>query len=662
MRSLFLIMLAITFLSYNEAFAQSLTKSYVPGEIIVKYKTSNDPIDDGSSGSGISSKPRKSRKPHKAHARVMADKNLSLKSEWTDIDTYHYKVNNDQKVSDVVGGLKADPDVEYAEPNYYLQAATAVKETGIMGDEELQNYVDENYSASQVEANALPYNQTGAAIAIPETWALLSPTGTKPIVAVIDSGVDIDHRSLRDAIWTNPGEIANDGIDNDGNGYVDDVNGWNFVNNNNDVTDCNDHGTHVAGIVRGSTQDVIPNGSGIYDGDITQSKVEIMPVKFLDCDGIGTTSDAVNGIYYAVRQGAKILNNSWGGGAYSSSLHQAIVYAYNNDTLFVAAAGNAGINIDNTPMYPASYPVPNVIAVAATNSMDYLPYFSNFGIGSVHIAAPGVSITSSVPNDMHMTMSGTSMAAPFVAGVAAMMNYEKPTMIGYQLKNILLAATDKPFIDSNSNGVKDSSEAYKLGDKVQNNGRMNSQTTVTVTKATGVDPASPSYSASAYDASFRGPSSEAGGCGLVQKVYTDYEKNQNKPSNSTQPFSIIITFLVLLAPLVVALTMRQNTKYQRRYDRYFLGSAVQIQTGHNEYLGSVGTISLGGLSFSSNAILKLGHSLELNIASPAGSENLSVKGQVVWMSNNNSYGVKFQNMAEETLVKITEWSKILNKA
>lgn len=652
MRFLVLIMTAITIFSYQTAIAQSLTKSYVPGEVIVKYKESNV-----SKGKDFSSK---SNASEKAHARIMAKKGFGLKSQWSNAATYHYKINDNKKVSEIISDLSSDPDVEYAEPNYYLQAATAVKETGIMSDPELESYVDQNYSGSQVEANALAYNQTGAPIAIPETWALLSATGTKAIVAIIDSGADVGHRSLVDAIWINPGEIANDGLDNDSNGYVDDINGWNFVNNNNDVSDCNDHGTHVAGIVRGSTQDVIPNGAGVYDGDITQSKVELMPIKFLDCDGIGTTSDAISGIYYAVGKGAKILNNSWGGGAYSTSLHQAIVYSYNNDTLFVAAAGNAGANIDNTPMYPASYPVPNVIAVAATNSLDYLPYFSNYGANSVHIAAPGVSITSTIPGGNHMSMSGTSMAAPFIAGVAAMMNYEQPTMIGYQLKSILLQAVDTPFIDSNSNGSKDLSESYKLANKVENNGRMNAQVTVTVAKAAIVDGSSPSYNASAYDAA-RAPAAEASGCGLVQKVYTDYEKDQNQPK-APEPFSIIITFLVLLAPLAVALTMRQNSKYQRRYDRFFLGSSVQIQAGHTEYLGSVGTISLGGLSFSSNAILKLGNSLELNIVSPSGSENLNVKGQVVWMSNNNSYGVKFQNMAEDTLIKITEWSKNLNKA
>lgn len=657
MKLFLLIVFAVAFASslfMDNAFSQSLTKSYVPGEVIVKYK---EPADSGKSFSS------KSQGYQKANSRIISQKGFSLKTKWTEFGTFHYKIKDDQKVSDIINELKADPEVEYAEPNYYLQAATAVKETGIMSDEELQNYIEENYAPSQNEANALPYGQTGAPINIPETWAILSPSGTKPIVAVIDSGVDITHRSLKDAIWKNPGEIANNGRDDDNNGFIDDVNGWNFVSNNNNVSDCNDHGTHVAGIVRGSTQDVIPDFQGNYDGDITTSKIEIMPVKFLDCDGIGMTSDAVSAVYYAVRKGAKILNNSWGGGAYSSSLHQAIVYAYNNETLFVAAAGNSGLNLDNYNTYPASYPVPNVIAVAATNSFDYLPYFSNYGLNSVDIAAPGVGITSSIPGGGHISMSGTSMAAPFVAGVAAMMMYEKPEMIGYQLKNILMGGIDQPYIDSNTNGVKDSNESYKLDNKIENNGRMNSKTTVVTAKATAIDNYSPGYDARSLDNSMRGPAAEGGGCGLVQKVYTDYENDQNNQSGgNSSPLSMAITFLVLMVPLAVALTMRQNTKYQRRYDRYFLGSQVQIQTGQNEYLGSVGTISLGGLSFSSNAILKLGNSLSLNIASPAGNENLNVQGQIVWLSSNNSYGVKFQNIAEDTLIKITEWSKGLNKA
>lgn len=632
----------------NPAEAQSLTKSYVPGEIIVKYKNTDSNGKDFNSQS------------ENAHSKVMASKGFTLKRKWSEAATFNYKLKINQKVSDVIAELKNDPDVEYAEPNYYLQAATAVKETGVMNGEALQDYIQENYAPNQVETNSAYYDQTGAPIYIPETWAILSPTGTKPIVAIIDSGVDITHNSLKDAIWTNLGEIPGNGIDDDGNGYIDDVHGWNFVNNNSDVSDCNDHGTHVAGIVRGATQDVIPDSNGVFDGDITQSKLSIMPVKFLDCDGIGTTSDAVSAIYYAVRKGAKILNNSWGGGAYSSALHQAIVYAYNNNTLFVAAAGNAGVDIDNTPMYPASYPVPNVIAVAATSSIDYLPSFSNYGVNSVQIAAPGVGITSSVPGG-YRAMSGTSMASPFIAGVAAMMSYEKPTMIGYQLKSILEEAIDKPYLDSNMNGIKDANEIYKLDNKVLNNGRMNAKSTIQTTKATSVSSYSPSYDASAYDVSARGPSSAAAGCGLVEKVYTDYEKDQNNPHTESSPLSILITFLVLMIPAVIALTLRKNTKYQRRYDRYFLGSNVQILMGQKEYLGSVGTISLGGLSFNSNAILKLGNSLQLSVASPTGTEHLSVQGQVVWMSNNNSYGVKFSNLAEETLVKITEWTKSLNK-
>lgn len=655
MKVILLIVFATAFASslfIDRAFSQSLTKSYVPGEVIIKYKT------EESQGKQLL---KKSVRAEKAHNKVISQKGFALKTKWEDIGTYHYKIKADQKVSDVIQELKADPEVEYVEPNYYIQAATAISETGPMDDIQIQSYIEENYTPSQVESNSLPYGQTGAPINIPETWEILSGNGSKPIVAVIDTGVDINHKSLKAAIWQNPGEIPGNGIDDDGNGFVDDVNGWNFVSNNNNVSDCNGHGTHVAGIVRGATQDIIPDINGNYDGDINQSIIQIMPVKFLDCDGIGTTSDAIQAIYYAVNKGAKILNNSWGGGAYSTPLHQAIVYAYSKNTLFVAAAGNSGVNLDSIPVYPAAYPVPNVIAVAATNSFDYLPNFSNYGLNTVHIAAPGVGVLSSIPGNTYDSMSGTSMAAPFVAGIAAMMSYEKPTMIGYQLKSILVDAIDQPFLDLNANGTKEANEPFKLDNKVQNNGRVNSINSLQAAKSSSVISDSPDYNMGAYDAAMRGPASAPVGCGLVQKIYTDYEKNQNNPKGGAQPLSVIITFLVLLVPILVALTMRQNTKYQRRYDRYFLGSQVQISSGQKEYLGSVGTISLGGLSFSSNAILKLGNSLDLCVAGPNGDENIHVKGQIVWMSNNNSYGVKFQNLAEDTLIKITEWTKNLNK-
>jgi len=634
-------------------FAQTLTKSYVPGEVIVKYKTSSPE----ESGRTFLSAKAQSKIAAKSLS-IASSKNLRLKKSWGGIGTFHYKIESSKKVSDLISELKQDPDVEYAEPNYYVSATSAVKESQVLSAQDIDSYLA-SQNNSQEGAQAV-YGQTGAPVQIPDSWALLPPTGTAPVVAVIDTGIDYTHPSLEDAMWKNPGEIPGNGIDDDHNGYIDDVYGYNFANKNSNVMDCNDHGTHVAGIIRGSTQNILPSGGSLPAG-IHSSKVKIMAVKFLDCDGVGTTSDAVSAIYYAVQNGAKVLNNSWGGGGYSASLVSAIYYAYQNNAIFVAAAGNSGLNLDSSPMYPASYTVPNIISVAASNTFDYLPYFSNYGANSVHIAAPGVGILSTIPNNNYVSMSGTSMAAPFISGLSAMMLWAKPTMNGYQLKSLITSPTDidQPFIDTNGNHLKDPDESYTLGNKVINNGRMNATKTMITTLVTPADSSQPAYDISAYA---RDPAStQGGGCGLVQKVYNDYDNDQRDASRNTNPLSVILVSLILMVPIITAFKLRANPHYKRRYDRFFLGSSVQIHIGQKDYLGSVGTISLGGLSFNSEATLKLGHSLELFVTSPNGNENLKANGQIVWMSNNNSYGVKFIDVAEETLIKISAWTKDLKK-
>lgn len=251
-------------------------------------------------------------------------------------------------------------------------------------------------------------------IGAPTAWD--TTTGASNfVVAVIDSGVDYTHPDLAANMWKNPGETAGDGIDNDGNGYVDDVYGWDFANDDSDPFDDNNHGTHVAGTIGA----VGNNSRGVVG---VNWSVKIMALKFLSGSGSGYTSDAIASLNYAVANGAKVSNNSWGGGGYDSSLASAIGRARTAGHIFVAAAGNSGINIDSTPSYPASYigSYNNVVTVAATNSSDALASFSNYGAGNVTLAAPGVSILSTTPNNTYSSFSGTSMAAPHVSGAIAL--------------------------------------------------------------------------------------------------------------------------------------------------------------------------------------------------------------------------------------------------
>src|SRR6185369_5814767 len=219
----------------------------------------------------------------------------------------------------------------------------------------------------------------------PAAWNIT--TGGSVKVAVIDSGVDYNHPDLAANVWTNPGEIAGNGVDDDHNGFIDDTRGWDFVNNDNNPMDDNGHGTHVAGTIaaRGN------NGIGVAGVAWT---AQIIPLKTQNTQGNGFTSDAVKAINYAAHVGAKVINASFGGSAADPAEDSAIAAA---NLLVVAAAGNNGSNNDVTPFYPASFNRSNIISVANTTQSDTLNYDSNYGTVSVDLAAPGYAILSTVP-------------------------------------------------------------------------------------------------------------------------------------------------------------------------------------------------------------------------------------------------------------------------
>jgi len=247
----------------------------------------------------------------------------------------------------------------------------------------------------------------------PEAWAITQGRAST-IVAVIDSGLDISHPEFAGRLWVNPREANGvSGADDDGNGLADDVNGWNFLTNTADIRDDNGHGTHVAGIL-GATGN---NADGLAGLDWN---ARIMPLKFIGPDGNGSVDDAIRAIYYAVNNGARVINASWGGGRHLQALTDAIAYANSRNVLFVTAAGNEGTNNGVRKSYPANDRLPNVLSVAAIDSQGNLASFSNFGSTTVDIAAPGVNIRSTVPGG-YATYSGTSMATPYVSGIASLL-------------------------------------------------------------------------------------------------------------------------------------------------------------------------------------------------------------------------------------------------
>lgn len=262
-------------------------------------------------------------------------------------------------------------------------------------------------------------------------------TGSPSVtVAVIDTGIDYTHPDLSDNIATNAGEIPNNGIDDDGNGFADDYYGYDFVSYDSDPRDDHFHGTHCAGTI-GAKGD---NGQGVAG---VAWNIKIMPVKVLDSYGSGSISSVAAGMNYAVNQGVKILSMSLGTSAYSQTLENAIIYAKNNGALVVAAAGNSAADADLSPLYPAASTQDNVISVAASNSGDGLAYFSNYGVTSVDLAAPGESILSTYLNGQYAYASGTSMATPHVAGMAAMLKSINSTLTYSQIKSILITSVDK---------------------------------------------------------------------------------------------------------------------------------------------------------------------------------------------------------------------------
>ncbi|TXH23680.1 MAG: hypothetical protein E6Q99_07690 [Elusimicrobia bacterium] len=256
------------------------------------------------------------------------------------------------------------------------------------------------------------------------------------VVAVVDSGVELTHPDLSANLWTNPGEIPTNGLDDDANGFVDDVRGWNFAYDNDDPTDDNGHGTHVAGTVS-STADNSEGGAGVaFDA-------QIMALKGLDFFGDGSFQSLANAILYAVDNGADVINASWGGEGSESTLSSAVAYAISHGVVFVAAAGNGdpltGLPINVANFTPAS--LPGVIAVGATDITDTRASFSNFGT-KLAVTAPGVDVRSTWLGGSYLEESGTSMASPHVAGLAALVLSYWPTYTVAQVKNVLTSSVD----------------------------------------------------------------------------------------------------------------------------------------------------------------------------------------------------------------------------
>ncbi|NQT80496.1 MAG: S8 family serine peptidase [Candidatus Aminicenantes bacterium] len=337
------------------------------------------------------------------------------------IKVYLYKTYWDKEKT--LEELNKNPNIEYAEPDYIRQ---------------LDSTVPNDISFSSLwglHNDGQKGGTTDADIDAPEAWDLV--TGSSDVkVAVVDSGVDYNHEDLNANMWINTGEIPGNGEDDDVNGYVDDYYGINTVDDTGDPMDDYDHGTHCSGIIAA----VGNNDVGVVG---VSWAAKIMALKFLDDQGSGYVSDEIECIEYAIDKSAHIINASFGGYNFSSAEYNAIDASKDAGILFIAAAGNDGKNNDEDLHYPSSYGIDNIIAVAATDDDDDLASFSNYGPYSVDVAAPGVAIYSTVPNDSYEYKQGTSMATPYVAGLAALIKSYNLSLTWQQIRNRILSGADQ---------------------------------------------------------------------------------------------------------------------------------------------------------------------------------------------------------------------------
>lgn len=356
---------------------------FVPGEVLVRFKSSARA---------------------KSIESLLSAQSLELLEQIHGLGILRLSVPLGREL-EKIEALRRNPLIEYAEPNYIAHVA-------LIPDD---HYYSTQWALIKIQA--------------PRAWDIT--TGDSNIViAILDTGVDLDHPDVAAKIWSNPNEIPGNGLDDDGNGFIDDVRGWDFVNGDNVPQDDHGHGTHVGGIAAAETNNSL-GIAGLSWG------ARIMAVKVLNEEGEGTYFDVAQGIKYTADQGAKIVNLSLAGSDYSSVLKDAVTYAHSTACILVAAVGN-----DNGPVeYPAKFPV--VVAVAATNASDERAYFSNYG-PEVDVAAPGVSIWSTLWNDTYGYRHGTSQAVPHVSGLAALIWSVNPTLTQDEVKSIIeQAAVDR---------------------------------------------------------------------------------------------------------------------------------------------------------------------------------------------------------------------------
>ena len=432
-------------LAVSETVEQITQETFVPGQLLIKYKTANQ-------GSRLSQDILaliQANVVEEIKTEAISEANARKGAPSGDLLLVESRLGT----LEAIDRLRNMPEVEYAEPNWIYQHFATSN--------------DPYFTSGQLWGMSAGGNQFGSQAAT--AWAANKTGSSTVFIGIIDEGYMYTHEDLAANAGVNPGEIAGDGIDNDGNGYVDDVYGWDFDGNNSSVFDGtgDDHGTHVAGTI-GAV-----GGNGVGVAGVVWN-VKLLGAKFLGSRG-GTTANAIKAVDYftdlKTRHNLNIVatNNSWGGGGYSQALKDAIDRANAAGILFIAAAGNSGTNNDTSPSYPSGYTSPNVIAVASITSTGALSSFSQYGATSVDLGAPGSGIWSTVPVALgkgknatvgsgYASYNGTSMATPHVTGAAALYASLNPGASSTQIKNAILSSV---------------TPTSSLQGKVLTNGRLN---------------------------------------------------------------------------------------------------------------------------------------------------------------------------------------------
>ena len=399
-------------------------KQYAAGQMIIQYRSFATAADKARVGKALG---------NGVTADVLARKG-SKQGVYGDLELVRFNFPAGTQMSAKLAAIQNDPAVDFAEPNWLVSHAATSN--------------DPEVTAGKLWGMTGTYGSQASV-----AWAANKTDCSSVVVGIIDEGYMYTHADLAANAYKNPGETAGNGRDDDGNGLVDDVYGWDFDGNNSSVFDgaADDHGTHVAGTIGGV------GGNGVGVAGVCWN-VKLMSAKFLGSRG-GTTANAIKAVDYFTGLKAKgvpvvATNNSWGGGGFSQALQDAITRASNADILFIAAAGNSGANNDATAAYPSGYNVPNVIAVAALASDGSLASYSQYGATTVDLGAPGSAIQSTLPiagkgknatvTSGYGSYSGTSMATPHVTGAAALYKAINPGATAAQIKAALLNGTPTP--------------------------------------------------------------------------------------------------------------------------------------------------------------------------------------------------------------------------